>query len=133
VECTKGLAQIAAEDSRNGERVIEKEKKIERDLTDAEKKEQEITQRTKFAASPTVPPQALKGGLSFVSVSTPHQSEKYTKGEANIYFFPSGTSEPANIVMQRGDDYYTIQVAPFAGRVKILPKKVDSIDYDEES
>jgi prepilin-type N-terminal cleavage/methylation domain-containing protein len=133
VECTKGLAKVATESSRNGERVVEKQDKSERSLTESEKKERQILRRTQFAATPTVPPQTLKGGLSIVSVSTPHQTEKYTKGTAYVYFFPSGTSEQANIVLQRGDDFYTVQVAPFAGRVKILPKKVEALDDDDES
>ena len=113
--------------------VVEKADRSRRDLTESEKKEQELLRKTQFAATPTVPTQVLKGGLSIVSVSTPHQTEKYTKGSAYIYFFPSGTSEQANIVLQRGDDFYTVQVAPFAGKVRILPKKVESLDDDNDS
>ena len=68
---------------------------------------------------------SARRSMTIESVWTAHQEEKYTKGTAYLYFFPSGTTETANIVLKHGDDYFTVQVSPMAGKVKILPEKAD--------
>jgi general secretion pathway protein H len=125
VECTSGQIQVANETVRNGEREKTKDEKPDKDLTDAEKMKRKVMKRIQFASSQAVPPQKLKGNLTIESVWTSHQEDKYTKGVAYLYFFPSGTSESANIVLRYGDDFYTVQLSPLAGKVKVLGKKAE--------
>jgi prepilin-type N-terminal cleavage/methylation domain-containing protein len=127
VECVKGSVTIQAEKVRNGEieKPNPKDIKSEKDMTEAEKTKKRILERVRFAAVPTLLPQRLKGGIVMESVWTAHQEEKYVKGKAYLYFFPSGSSENANIVLHWGEDYFTVVVSPTTGKVSLLPRKVE--------
>ena len=80
------------------------------------------------AFDPTaLPPQGFSGSLQVYSVFTSHQEEAYKKGKAYLYFFPSGLAERANIQLQDGDDFFTIQVSSVAGRVKVFVSETTTL------
>lgn len=131
VECADGVVRHApAERSlsrgrRNDERTRRLLEEDESRLTESERLQRQLLMRNRFASSPRIPQQTLDGGLEFVSVWTSHQAEKYTNGTAHLYFYPSGLGEHANIHLRRGEEDFTIHVFPLAGRVRVLPGKVE--------
>lgn len=133
VECAEGRVRVAPERAVGGQRRVEKEEVDPSRMTEEERTRLAILKKASFAPDPTLTSQ-LSGGLSFHSVFVSHQEEEYTKGKAFLYFFPSGLGERANIVLQRGDDeFYTLQVSPLAGRVKVLAEKAELPDlYDPD-
>ena len=56
-----------------------------------------------------------------LAVWTARQTERYTKGEAFIYFFPQGHTEKAQVYVSddEGDDVYTLLVSPLSGKVRV--------------
>ncbi len=131
IECVKGVVPMTPEASRNGGMDIEDEDEPDDRLTPAEKARREVLARTRFASTSTLPNVPL-ASLRMTSVWTAHQPEKYTKGRAYLYFYPSGRSERANIQLRDGDDWYTLQVSPLSGRVKVLTGREELPDQREE-
>ena len=129
VECTKGEIPVAKETVRNGRREADTRK--EEALSESEKLKQELKNRVKFASSEALPEQRL-GKLVLESVWTPHQTEKYTKGTASIYFQPSGSSERALLQVRDGDDWYALKVAPLSGKVAVSEGKQEPPRETEE-
>lgn len=123
VECADGLVQIARERAVQGAR-DERDERRDRKLTDQEKEQQRIVKKASFATDERIKPQSFSD-LEFVSVFTSHQEEKYTKGKAYLYFFPSGAGERANIQVRHGDDYYSLHVSPLSGRVQVFNERVE--------
>jgi general secretion pathway protein H len=73
--------------------------------------------------------QALPFGIKFRAVQTNHDDEARTKGRAYLYFWPSGLTERASIVLRKGDsladnDAMTLVVSPLTGVAKIKPGNV---------
>jgi general secretion pathway protein H len=132
VECAPGHVSLAQEKSRNGERDEDEPEGDVAKMSVADRAKAEVMHRARFAAENTVPPQHLPGNLEFGSIWTQHQSEKYTKGKAYLYFYPSGLGERANIQVQDGDDWYSIHVSPLSGKVKIVAAREDFPDQRED-
>lgn len=129
--CSTGTVTVEKEESRSGQK-DDPEKNDDRELTKEQKAAKDaLKAKRNFQPSKSLPTQHLKGNIKFVSVWTPHQEETYTKGKASLYFFPSGASETANIVLQFGDDFYTVQVANLAGNIRIIGDKAELPDQDE--
>lgn len=65
-------------------------------------------------------PHAMPTGAN-LAVWTDRQSERYTQGEAFLYFFPQGHTERAQIYVSddAGDDVYTLSVSALSGRVRV--------------
>lgn len=129
VECTKGAAPIAKESVRNG--AMDEEEVDLQHLTEKEKAKYEIMKRAQFAPAATLPVQQLSG-VRLGSVWTAHQSEKYSKGKAYLYFYPSGLGERASIQLQDGEDWYSIQVSPLSGKVAVVEGREDLSEQREE-
>ena len=131
LECAKGESTVAKETSKGG--LVDKADKNlhQDDSVEAAKARAELAKKNAFSASKSLPSQTLKGTLKFVSVWTPHQSETYTKGKASLYFFPSGSSEVANIVLSYADEFYTVQVGSIAGNVRVLGEKAKLPDQED--
>lgn len=129
VECADGATSLAREHVRNG--AMDEDESDPEHMTPAEKARAEIMARTRFTAAPFLPAQRLEG-VALGSVWTAHQPEKYTRGKANLYFFPSGQTETANVQLHAGDDWYSLHVSPLSGRVKILTGRADLPDQREE-
>jgi general secretion pathway protein H len=73
--------------------------------------------------------QGLPFGIKFRSVQTGHDEEARTTGRAYLYFWPSGLTERANVVLREGtsladNDAMTIVVSPLTGATKIKPGSV---------
>lgn len=73
-------------------------------------------------------------GIKVLSVRTDSDLKPIQEGKAYLYFFPSGRTQKAHIILQdeqeaKEDEYAgsTIVVSPLTGRVKVLPviKKLD--------
>lgn len=73
-------------------------------------------------------------GIKVLGVRTDSDLKEITEGKAYLYFFPSGRTQKAHIMLQdeqeaKEDEYAgsTIVVSPLTGRVKVLPviKKLD--------
>jgi len=131
VECAEGRVVVRREKESEG-RLDEAEEQDEKHMTEGEKMRRQILKRASFAKAPIVEPQQLSGGMEFVSVWTSHQEEKYTRGRAYLYFFPSGLAERANIQMRHGDSFWTLQVSSVNGEVRVLPDRVDMKDTGAE-
>lgn len=130
VECAEGVVRHAAPEASLSRRRNDRNRRLleEEDvsrLTESEQLQRQLLMRTRFSAEPRIPRQHLDGGLEFVSVWTSHQAQPYTEGDAHLYFYPSGLGEHANIHLRHGDDDFTIHVFPLAGRVRVLPGKVE--------
>ncbi|MDR0965393.1 MAG: prepilin-type N-terminal cleavage/methylation domain-containing protein [Myxococcales bacterium] len=65
-------------------------------------------------------PRTLPDGAN-LAVWTTRQTERYTQGEAFLYFFPQGYTERAQLYVSddAGDDVYTLVVAPLSGKVRV--------------
>ena len=65
-------------------------------------------------------PHKMPAGAN-LAVWTARQSERYTAGEAFLYFFPQGHTERAQLYVSddAGDDVYTLLVSPLSGRVRV--------------
>jgi general secretion pathway protein H len=131
LECTSGLATVGKEAARNGEAQEVKQEHRQSETVEQQKVRQELQKKHAFTASKVLPSQSFRNNLQFVSVWTPHQQEAYTKGKAYMYFFPSGSSETANIVLQYGDEFYTVQVASIAGNVRIIGEKAKLAEQED--
>ena len=73
--------------------------------------------------------QGLPFGIRFRSVQTMHDEDARTKGRAYLYFWPSGLTERASIVLRKGDsladnDAMTVMVSPLTGATQIKPGNV---------
>jgi general secretion pathway protein H len=127
LECTKAATTIAKETSRNGVRDVLDPLNDHRtgETVEQQKARDALKAKAAFTPSKALPTQVFKGSAQLYSVWTPHQPEAYTGGQAMLYFFPSGTVEPANIIVQQDSDtFYTVQVTGLAGEVKVLGDKV---------
>lgn len=61
-----------------------------------------------------------------LAVWTAHQREKYTKGQALLYFFPQGNTERAQVyVSSDHGDVYTLVVSPLNGHVRVEDKELE--------
>lgn len=58
-------------------------------------------------------------GIKFKQIWVQHLSDKATKGEVAIYFFPTGSAEKAVVEMTDGSETYTILVHGLTGRVEL--------------
>lgn len=133
VECAEGRVQVGLEKSRNNHRDEDEEEVDLERMTEEEKVRHTLMKRATFAPSPTLASQDLPEGLEFGAIWTSHQDDEYTKGQAFLYFFPSGLAERANIQLKDGDDWYSLHVSPVAGRVRVYAEKRDLPDQDEDN
>lgn len=67
-----------------------------------------------------IQPRKMPEGAN-LAVWTARQTERYTSGEAFIYFFPQGHTERAQVYVSddAGDDVYTLIVSPLSGKVRV--------------
>jgi general secretion pathway protein H len=142
-ECAQGhfVLNTERERGRDGARVedeAEKEK-LERELEDSSsvgfagddaaslKAEKErILKQAEFSefTNDTVGKQQLPKGVD-MAVWVDHQREKYTKGQAYLYFFPQGYTERAQLYLVSGDTTYTLKVSPLTGKVKAVAEELE--------
>ena len=127
-ECAKGTVRLAgeAEKSLNGHRELSKDEELlygtkERDsLSDRDKAKLELLQKSAFMTTDDIPKTKLGTDVHFLSVWVDHQPEKYTNGQAFLYFWPSGVTEEASIQLEQGDDIMSLIVSPLTGRVQVF-------------
>ena len=92
------------------------------------------------AVSGLVKPAKLPDGVKVTYVRTADDIKPITEGEANLFFFPRGTTQECHILLEdeEGDNRWTIKVAPLTGRVTIeegheeLVLKEDADDEADE-
>ncbi len=127
-ECAPNGARLSAikEESRDGQRFVDKaaqQQEVERmaELQRDNPIEAQIEAKTPFARyqDDTNKRMQLPDGVSFGWVWTPHQTQKYTAGDAYLYFFPQGNAERGLIALTHGDDAITVAVSPLTGKVKL--------------
>lgn len=59
-------------------------------------------------------------------IFTTHQTDLFTQGEAQIYFFPGGRMESFIIYLSDGkDNTYSLEGMPLTGKVQIHEEKID--------
>ncbi len=73
------------------------------------------------AVSGLVKPVKLPDGVKVTYVRTADDVKAITEGEANLFFFPRGTTQACHILLEdeESDAEWTIKVAPLTGRVTI--------------
>jgi general secretion pathway protein H len=134
-ECAKSAARISStkEESREGKRYVD-ELALQREqdrLTDLQRDnpiQAQIEAKTPFAKyeDEDVRRYQLPEGVSFAWVWTPHQSQKYTAGDAYVYFFPQGNAEHGIIVLKHGDDdLISVALNPLTGKVRLTQGEVE--------
>lgn len=133
LQCAQGFVRARAERSRGGERIEQDEERDLKRLTEQERAEREILKTASFAPSPSLPRQKLPGKLDFRAVWTAHQEEKYVKGKAYLYFYPSGMSERANVQLEDGDRAWSLHVSSLAAKVRVHADLVELPGQQEES
>ncbi len=125
-ECAKSAARISSqkEESRDGQRyvdtqAIEREQDRMAELQRDNPFEAQIEAQTPFArfTDVDVPRRTLPDGVDFDWVWTQHQTQKYTAGDAYLYYFPQGNAERGLVVLKHGDDAVALSVSPLTGRV----------------
>lgn len=132
-ECTEGRFTVEREKerSRGGGRLEDKKEKGK--LKEAEPKDegeamrQRVEKKAEFSQfeSEDIPRRKLPDGAN-LAVWTGHQREKYTKGQAFLYFFPQGNTERAHIyVSSDHGDVYTLVVSALNGRVRVEDRELD--------
>ena len=130
-ECTEGRFTVEREKekSRDGAKVDEDAVRKARDKHKAkveprdegEAMRQKIEQKAEFSEfkDDEMSKRKLPDGAN-LAVWTAHQRERYTKGQALLYFFPQGNTERAHIyVSSDHGDVYTLVVSPLNGRVRV--------------
>lgn len=122
----------AKEESRDGKRYIDEGKQKEEqermeDLQRDNPVEAQIEAKTPFARyeDETEHRVQLPDGVSFGWVWTPHQTQKYTAGDAYLYFFPQGNAERGMITLTHSDDAVTVSVSPLTGKVKLTQGELE--------
>ena len=71
----------------------------------------------------------LPDGIDFDGVWVIHQSERYTAGDAYIYFFPSGYVERSIVhLADSSGRIYSLDIFPLSGRVKVVDGYVEVPD-----
>ena len=133
-ECTRGQAPMERERLRDG-RMVTADNDEEDDFYGSEEAEafrKQLKEKTRFGGEDVpLKPRRLEG-VQLATVWTGHQEEAYAKGRAYLYFRPSGITEHARIVLEAGDDDYTIEVSPLSGRVKVRTGRDERPPKDEE-
>lgn len=140
-ECTEGhfVMNAERERSRGGSKLDDEvaKDKLDRELSssagfsvddvDQIKAEKErILKQAEFSefTNDTVEHQKLPKGVD-LAVWVDHQREKYTKGQAYLYFFPQGYTERAQLYLSSGSTTYTIQVQPLTGKAKVAAEELE--------
>lgn len=133
-ECAPNGARLSSvkEESRDGKRYVDalKERDEQERLAELQRDnpiEAQIEAKTPFARyeDEAVRRFQLPDGVSFGWVWTPHQTQKYTAGDAYVYFFPQGNAERGLITLTHGDDSVTVSVAPLTGKVKLTQGELE--------
>jgi general secretion pathway protein H len=92
------------------------------DAEEEEAQEGDVTRNAGFSASESQLLQrvTLDTGIRFLQVHTTHQDQPQEKGQAYIYFFPSGTAENAVVQLEGDeDDIMTVEVFALQGNAKV--------------
>jgi general secretion pathway protein H len=64
----------------------------------------------------------LAKGVHIDAVVTPRQVDPVTEGQAYVYFFPQGHSEPAIVhIVNDDEEYYSVVLHPLTGQAKVYP------------
>ncbi len=129
-ECARGAARISSvpEESRDGKRYVDTEAQQEaqerlEDLQRDNPIEAKLEAKTPFAKyrDEDVQRVQLPADVNFAWIWTPHQTQKYTAGDAYVYFFPQGNAERAYVALAHGDDSLTVAVSPLTGKIRVDP------------
>jgi len=73
-------------------------------------------------------PQPLKGDVRFHRVWVEHQAEAFVGGTAEIYFFPTGYTERALVMLtddEHGERVLTIELNPLTARTRIVDEELE--------
>jgi general secretion pathway protein H len=136
-ECTTDQFALAREKEKSidGERMEEAEKEQEREdeegfgLSEEEREAFRLKRKKALFAAHTdqlIRPETLPKDISLDGVWTGHQSERYTKGRAYLYFFPAGFVERSVIhLADQSGVVYSLDVQPLSGKVKVYPHFVE--------
>jgi len=134
-ECTEGRFTVEREKekSRDGAKVEDDAKERDKYKAKVEPRDEGDAMRQKIEAKAEfsefkddeMGKRELPDGAN-VAVWTAHQREKYTKGQALLYFFPQGNTERAHIyVSSDQDDVYTLVVSPLNGKVRVVDHELE--------
>lgn len=142
-QCTEQRFTVSGvkEKSREGRKLEEDERPSSRRtsssvqdelLGDAQQLQEKVEKQAEFSdfTDEEIKPHVMPMGAN-LSVWTTRQTERYTQGEAFLYFFPQGYTERAQLYVSddEGDDVYTLTVSPLSGKVrvefgdKVVPEK----------
>lgn len=74
--------------------------------------------------TPEIEPRELPSDVR-VSIWTRHQRDYVESGTAFLYFFPQGFTEKAQVLLQQGDNAWTLVIEPLTGKVKIVSEALE--------
>lgn len=133
-ECAREAVRL----SREGERAMSggREKSREEELleqskgreglSDEERTKLDLLAKSQFGPGGEVGVTELGTSVKLSGVWVQHQPERYVRGQAFLYFWPSGLTEAASIQLSQGDDVMTLLVSPLTGRVRVVNGAVDA-------
>lgn len=133
-ECAKADARISAmkEESRDGQRYVDAraEQREQERLAELQRDnpiEAQIEAKTPFARyqDQDIKRVQLPDGVEFDWIWTPHQTQKYSAGDAYLYFFPQGNVERGYIALKHNDEAVTLLVSPLTGKVQLVPGEAE--------
>jgi general secretion pathway protein H len=128
-ECAKGAVRLSTskEESRDGQRYVDElaQQRAQERLTSLQRDnplQAQLEAKTPFARYENLDMKrtTLPDGVTFDSVWTEHQSQKYVAGSAFLYFFPSGATERAVVALKHRDEIVSLRVNALSGRVELL-------------
>jgi general secretion pathway protein H len=133
-ECAKGNVRLSreAERSQDGARVATRDEEFLADaaqresMSDTDRARAELLRKSAFAPSSDIPKTELGSSVRFTDVWVQHQTQRYSSGQAFLYFWSSGLTEEASIHLAQGEDVFSLLVSPLTGRVKIVSDRVDA-------
>jgi general secretion pathway protein H len=133
VQCAQGAVTISSqkEEVRDGRRYVDLKKQQEeadrlRELAKDNPVEAQLDAKVSYLEVPGAPKVTLPDGVSFDSIWVQHQAQKYTAGDAYVYFFPQGNTEHALITLKRGEDLITVESSSLTGRVQLIDGAVEA-------
>lgn len=60
-----------------------------------------------------------------LSVWTKHQRQPVKSGLAYLYFFPQGYTEKAMVIVNQGDNAWTLTISPLTGKVSVVSEALE--------
>ncbi len=77
--------------------------------------------------------QPIGDGISIAKLIVPHEADPVTQGQAAIYFFPAGITEPAVIQLRdKNDNVYSVELDVLSGSGKVYTEAFQPRNIEDQ-